>query len=78
MAPCSAQEDTMIQFTHKLKLNERVKAKCSRHPRYNPEKEAIAGIRGGCCACWDIYHLPQSRVALDRAAREFMNGSDLI
>jgi hypothetical protein len=37
----------MIQFTYKLKLNERVRAKCNRHPRYNPEKDAVAGIRGG-------------------------------
>jgi hypothetical protein len=32
-----AQEGTMIQFTYKLKLNERV------YPRYNPEKDEILG-----------------------------------
>jgi hypothetical protein len=37
----------MIQFTCKLKLNEWVRAKCSRHPRYNPEKHDI----GGWLAC---------------------------
>lgn len=26
----------MFQFTYKLKVAERVKAKCERHPRYNP------------------------------------------
>lgn len=62
----------MVQFTYKLKLNERVKAKCSRHPYYNPEKESAAGIRGGCSACWDIYNLHRSRLELDRAVREFL------
>ena len=41
----------MLQFTYKLKLTERVKAKCCRHPRYNPEKDGRAGIRGGCSTC---------------------------
>ena len=26
----------MFQFNYKLKVSERVKAKCNRHPRYNP------------------------------------------
>jgi hypothetical protein len=60
----------MIQFTYKLKLNERVRAKCSRHPRYYPEKDAVAGIRGGCAACRDIYHVHHSPLELDpRRAR---------
>jgi hypothetical protein len=39
MAPLFHTEETMLQFTYKLKLTERVKAKCSRHPRYNPVKD---------------------------------------
>jgi hypothetical protein len=35
----------MLQSTYKLKLTERVKAKCSRHPRYNPEKVGRAPRR---------------------------------
>jgi len=38
----------MLQFTYKLKIAERVKGKCSRHPRYNPEKmdapESVAHV----------------------------------
>jgi hypothetical protein len=41
MAP-SPEEKTMLQFTYKLKVTERVKGKCSRHPRYNPEKDGRA------------------------------------
>jgi hypothetical protein len=33
----------MIHFTYKLKLNERVRAKCSRHPHFDPEKDTIGG-----------------------------------
>jgi hypothetical protein len=72
MARCSIPEETMLQFTYKLKLVERVKAKCSRHPRYNPEKDGRAGIRGGCSTCFSLYDLHQSRIALDAAQREFI------
>ena len=62
----------MLQFTYKLKITERVKGKCSRHPRYNPEKDGRAGIRGACSCCFSLYDLYQARVALDAAQREFV------
>jgi len=37
MAPALfSKEEIMFQFNYKLKVAERVKAKCNRHPRYNP------------------------------------------
>lgn len=60
----------MIRFTYKLKLTERVTAKCSRHPRYNPEKEG-RDIKGGCSGCFALYDLYQSRLALEAAAIKF-------
>src|SRR5580698_2047419 len=72
MAPLLDPEETMLQFTYKLKLTERVKAKCNRHPRYNPEKDDRAGIRGGYSSCFSLYDLHQSRIALDAAQREFI------
>ena len=72
MAPLLHPEETMLQFTYKLKLTERVKAKCSRHPRYNPVKDGRAGIRGGCSTCFSLYDLDQARIALDAAQREFV------
>ena len=69
MAPLLHPEETMLQFTYKLKLTERVKAKCSRHPRYNPVKDGRAGIRGGCSTCFSLYdlqpgpHRPRRRTA---------------
>jgi hypothetical protein len=62
----------MLQFTYKLKITERVKGKCSRHPRYNPEKDGRAGIRGGCSCCFSLFDLYQARMALDAAQREFI------
>ena len=62
----------MLQFTYKLKITERVKGKCSRHPRYNPEKDDRAGIRGACSCCFSLYDLHQARIALDAAHREFI------
>src|ERR1700758_1858550 len=62
----------MLQFTYKLKITERVKGKCSRHPRYNPEKDGRAGIRGACSCCFSLYDLHQARIALDTAQREFI------
>jgi hypothetical protein len=62
----------MLQFTYKLKITERVKGKCSRHPRYNPEKDGRAGIHGACSCCFSLYDLYQARIALDAAQREFI------
>ena len=62
----------MLQFTYKLKITERVKGKCNRHPRYNPEKDGCAGIHGACSCCFSLYDLYRARVALDAAQREFI------
>ena len=61
----------MLKFTYKQNIRERVEAKCSRHPRYNPEKDGRSGIKGGCSTCFDLYELLNSRLKLDAAVREF-------
>lgn len=61
----------MMKFTYKLTVREQVTAKCERHPRYNPEKEGRAGIKGGCSACWSLYDLHDARLKLDAAVHEF-------
>jgi hypothetical protein len=62
----------MFQFTYKLKVVERVKAKCERHPRYNPERDGRGGIKGGCSTCFSLYDLHQARLMLDSAHRDFL------
>ena len=62
----------MFQFNYKLKVSERVKAKCNRHPRYNPERDGRGGIKGGCSTCFALFDLYQARLSLDAAHREFL------
>lgn len=62
----------MFQFNYKLKVSERVKAKCNRHPRYNPEREGRGEIKGGCSTCYSLFDLYQARLSLDAAHREFL------
>ena len=62
----------MLQFHYKLKVSERVKAKCNRHPRYNPERDGRGGIKGGCSTCFSLFDLYQARLSLDAAHREFL------
>ena len=62
----------MFQFSYKLKVSERVKAKCNRHPRYNPERDGRGGIKGGCSTCFSLFDLHQARLSLDAAHREFL------
>lgn len=41
-----------------LKLTVKWKAKCKKHPRYDPQKEGEAGVKGGCAIClglWNLY-----------------------
>jgi hypothetical protein len=61
----------MLQFTYRLSVKERIKARCPRHPRYNPETQGQGGIIGGCSTCSDLYDLLDARKKLDAAAREF-------
>jgi hypothetical protein len=35
----------------------RQKLSCPRHPRYNPEREGEAGIKGGCMICSELLQL---------------------
>jgi hypothetical protein len=51
----------MLQFTYKLTVRERVKAKCPRHPWYNPETQGQGGIVAGCSTCSDLYDLLDAR-----------------
>jgi hypothetical protein len=61
----------MFQFTYKLKVAERVKAKCERHPRYNPGRDGRGGIRG-CSTCFSLYDLHHARLMLDSAHKDFL------
>ena len=61
----------MFKLSYKLTVRERVQGKCSRHPRYNPEKDGGGGIKGGCSGCFTLFDLYQSSLALEAAAQRF-------
>ena len=65
----------MIAFRYKVKIDERIRAKCQRHPRYNPERDGREGIRGACSTCHTLFDLYNSRIELDRAIRDFLRQS---
>ena len=53
----------------------RFRARCRRHPRYNPALEGEVAIRGGCPQCHlllDIYKTHRSLVMLIQKANETM------
>ena len=62
----------MIRFTYKARLNERVSAKCIRHPRYNPQKDGRGGIHGGCSGCFALLTCT-NRVSLWKLQRSSSN-----
>ncbi len=63
----------MLRFSYKPKIMERVKAKCERHPRYDPERDGRGSIKGGCSTCCALYDLQQARLSLDSAHRGFLS-----
>lgn len=38
-----------------LKLKLRFEAKCKRHPMYDPAKGGMAGVKGGCMCCTELF-----------------------
>jgi hypothetical protein len=61
----------VLQFAYQLTVKKRVKAKCPRHPKYDPAKQGRGAIVGGCSTCSDLLDLLEARTKLDAAAREF-------
>jgi hypothetical protein len=62
----------MYKIRYRLKISETVKARCAKHPKYNPETDGRAGIKGRCSTCFTIYDLHQSKIRLDQAVYDFM------
>lgn len=66
----------MLQFIYKLKISVRVKAKCDRHLRYNPEREGREGVKGECPTCITHFDLHQAKLSLDAAHRDFLRKAE--
>jgi hypothetical protein len=53
----------------------KVKSRCQKHPRYNPEKEGEASIRGGCWQCRNVFEVFKLAQELKRK-QKFAEGAD--
>jgi hypothetical protein len=40
-----------------IEIDIRGSAKCLKHPRFNPATEGLAGVKGGCGACYALLQL---------------------
>jgi hypothetical protein len=61
----------MFEFRYRLAIRKHVKAKCQRHPRFDPTKRGRGAVIGGCPTCNELCDLQDARKRLDRDAQEF-------
>ena len=61
----------MLKLSYKLRLNETVKAKCERHPAYDPSTKGKDHIGDRCATCREILEFYESKVSLERAVKAF-------
>jgi hypothetical protein len=61
----------MLEFRIDVRVKESVKARCSRHPKFDPSVDEKMNSEPGCSICADIRALEASRIALEKAARSF-------
>jgi len=61
----------MFRLSFKETINEKIKAKCDRHPKYNPVTDGKQGIRDRCAGCYAMWDLLRSSQELEEAIREF-------
>ncbi|HTF64930.1 MAG TPA: hypothetical protein VK638_19810 [Edaphobacter sp.] len=59
----TTKEKVMLKMSFTVRMKLRLKGRCSKHPRYNPEQGAGV-IRGGCPLCLALYQIVAAR---DRA-----------
>lgn len=61
----------MLRFRFDLKIKENVRAKCVRHPRFDPSVDERLNTEPGCSTCADLRRLQAARTTLEEAARAF-------
>jgi len=58
-----------------LKLRIRWQGKCPRHPRFNPEKQGRAAVKGGCALCDHLADIFEMSRGLAAHAQDFQKRS---
>jgi hypothetical protein len=58
-------------FKVAFRLVYRIRGRCSRHPAYNPAKDELAGIKGGCQECFGLFQAYRACLTLREAIGAF-------
>ena len=45
--------------------------KCPKHPRYDPAKQGIGAIKGGCDVCWALWNVYSTWVEFLQAKKNY-------
>jgi hypothetical protein len=61
----------MLKIVIREAIRERVQAKCSRHPRYDTERDGRAAIVDRCATCFSLLDLYQAKITLEQTIRDF-------
>jgi hypothetical protein len=70
-SPCFSNGGGVLKFNYKLRLNQTVKAKCERHPLYDPSTAGKDYINDRCATCKDILDLYESKLSVEKAVKNF-------
>ena len=54
-----------------LQLKRTFKGSCPKHRRYDPAREGLNAIKGGCAVCHALHEVHQAAAKLDHTARHF-------
>lgn len=65
----------MLRLKIILRMRRSVRAKCPRHPRYNPERESAGAIRGGCPIAWRYTNYIQASLRPSDPCKHWNNKS---
>jgi hypothetical protein len=61
----------MLKLQVNLRVKENLRAKCPRHPKFDPSADERLHTEPGCSVCADIRALQLARVSLEEAVRAF-------
>jgi hypothetical protein len=61
----------VLKLNCKLRMNQTIRAKCERHPDYDPSTAGRDYINDRCATCKGILDLYESKLSLEKAAKNF-------
>ncbi len=61
----------MLRMKYKLRVNQTVRARCERHPTYDPSTLGKDQLHDRCSTCKEILFLYEAKLSLEKAAKAF-------